>query len=242
MKDGIETLGKCSSYFIILVISSLIIVGFFTIPIIKPEKILPILANGFKPVLVGAFAAFSFPFGELIAFTLVFDSLEAAGSCYKVYIKALLLGGTIVFLVVLRNLMVLGTDTLGAVYFPSYSAVSRVNIGNFLQRLEIAVTVVFILSGFIKICICLLATAKGFSKLFGYSDYRHFVTPLALLMVNLAYLIYDSIMEMFEWAQDIWPYYAFPFQVVIPLIILTAVEVKTRLKKKENTKKEEAQG
>lgn len=241
VKDGIETLGKCSSYFIILVILSIVIVGSFTIPIIKPDKILPIMANGIKPVLMGTFAAFSFPFGELVIFTTVFDSLEEAVSCSKVYLKTLLLAGAFVVLVSIRNIMVLGTDTLGAVYFPSYSAVSRINIGNFLQRLEIAVTVVFILSGFIKISICLHAATKGFAKLIGYKDYRLFATPIALLMVNLAYLVYDSIMEMFEWAQDIWPYYAFPFQVIFPLILFVAVEGKARLQKKEDSKKEEAQ-
>ena len=60
-------------------------------------------------------------------------------------------------------------------------------------------------------------------------------------MVNLAYLVYDSIMEMFEWAQEIWPYYAFPFQVVLPLIILIAVEVKARLQKRDEQAKNEAQ-
>ena len=126
-------------------------------------------------------------------------------------------------------------------YFPSYVAISRVNIGNFLQRLEISVTIVFILSGFIKISICLLAATKGVSKLFGCKDYRFLVTPVGLLMVNLAYLVYDSIMEMFEWAQEIWPYYAFPFQVVLPLIILIAVEVKARLQKRDEQAKNEAQ-
>ncbi|HYE11095.1 MAG TPA: GerAB/ArcD/ProY family transporter, partial [Patescibacteria group bacterium] len=134
-----------------------------------------------------------------------------------------------------------GSDTLGSVYFPSYTAISRVNIGNFLQRLEVAVAIVFILSGFIKISICLLAATKGITKLFGFKDYRALVTPVGLLMVNLAYLVYGSIMEMFEWADDIWPYYAFPFQVLLPLIILIAVEIKSRMQKKNEQTKSEAQ-
>ncbi len=94
---------------------------------------------------------------------------------------------------------------------------------------------------YIKISICLLAATKGVSKLFGSKDYRFLVTPLGLLMANLSYLIYGNIMEMFEWAQEIWPYYAFPFQVVFPLIILIAVEVKAKLKKGNEQTKEEAQ-
>ena len=63
---------------------------------------------------------------------------------------------------------------------------------------------------------------------------------MGLLMANFAYLVYDSIMEMFEWAQEIWPYYAFPFQVIFPLIILIAIEIKAWLHKNKEKTEEEA--
>ncbi|KUO75315.1 MAG: spore gernimation protein [Clostridia bacterium BRH_c25] len=238
VKSGIETLGKCSSLFIVGVFSLLFLLAFLTIPNMKSENLLPIMYDGFKPVLQGTFSAFSFPFGELVVFMMVFDSLKKPNSSYKVYLKSLVIGGLVVFFISIRNVMVLGADTLGSVYFPSYTAISRINIGNFLQRLEIAVSIVFTLSGFIKISICLMAATKGITKLFGFKDYRVFVTPVGLLMVNLAYLVYDSIMEMFEWAFEIWPYYAFPFQVILPLIILIAVELKARLQNKNKQAKE----
>ena len=241
VKSGIETLAKCSSYFIVGAFSLLFLLSLFTIPNMNSENLFPIMYNGFKPVLQGAFSAFSFPFGEVVVFMMVFDSLKSPGSSYKVYLKALVIGGLVVFFVAMRNVVVLGADTIGSVYFPSYTAISRVNIGNFLQRLEISVAIVFTLSGFIKICICLLAATKGVARLFGYKDYRFLVTPIALLMVNLAYIVYDSIIEMFEWAADIWPYYAFPFQVIFPLIILIAVEIKAWMQNKKDKAKKEAQ-
>ncbi|MHB1391837.1 MAG: GerAB/ArcD/ProY family transporter [Clostridia bacterium] len=241
VKSGIETLAKCSSLFIVGVFSLLFLLAFLTIPNMKSENLLPIMYNGLNPVLQGAFSAFSFPFGELVVFMMVFDSLKTPNSSYKVYLLSLAIGGLIILFITIRNIMVLGGDTLGSVYFPSYTVISRVNIGNFLQRLEIAVSIVFTISGFIKISICLLAAAKGITKLFGFKDYRALVTPVGLLMVNLAYVVYDSIMEMFEWAIDIWPYYAFPFQVILPLIILIAVEVKKRMQNKEEQTKNEAQ-
>ncbi len=241
VKSGIETLAKCSSHFIVGAFSLLFLLALLTIPNMKGENLFPIMYEGFKPVLQGAFSAFSFPFGELIVFMMVFDSLKTPGSSYKVYMMSLVIGGLVVLFIAIRNIMVLGADTIGSVYFPSYTAISRVNIGNFLQRLEITVAIVFTLSGFIKISICLMAATKGITKLFGFKDYRVVVTPVGLLMVNLAYIVYESIMEMFEWAVDIWPYYAFPFQVILPLIILIAVEIKARMQKKDTQAKNEAQ-
>jgi spore germination protein KB len=236
VKKGIETIGKCSSYFIIIVISLLVIFTLFTIPNMKFENLLPIADNGIKPILQGAFEAFTFPFGELVVLLSVFGSLSTPKSAGKVYLKALLIGGLFVASTGMRNTMVMG-DALANVYFPSYTVISRVNIGNFLQRLEISVIIVFILSGYIKISICMLSAAKGLGKLFGFKDYRFLVLPAALLMVNTANLLFESTMEMFEWAQAIWPYYAFPFQVIIPFIIFIAVELKSKLHKKINQTK-----
>lgn len=242
VKCGIETLAKCSSYFIIYVFLFLLITAFLVIPNIEIENLLPIMNNGIKPVLQGALSVLFFPFGELVVLMMVSDSLKTPGSAYNVYLKALLIGGLVLVYIVTRNVTVLGAETIETVYFPSYVAISRINVGNFLQRLEISVTIIFIFAGFIKISICMLAAVKGVSKLFGSKDYRFLVNPVALLMINLSYIIYDSIMEMFEWAQDIWPYYAFPFQVIFPLIILIAVEIKARIQKKGEQAKESSTG
>jgi spore germination protein KB len=172
---------------------------------------------------------------------MIFDSLKTTKSSYKVYLISLAIGGSIVLFIAIRNIMVLGGDNLGSVYFPSYTAISLINIGNFFERLEMTVSLVFILSGFFKISICLMAATKGIAKILGFKDHKVLVTPIALLMVNLAYLIYDNIMDMFEWAQEIWPYYAFPFQVIFPLIILIAVEIKAWIQNNKNRTKKEAQ-
>ncbi len=230
VKYGIEVIAKCSCFFIIIVISLLILFIILTIPNMEPENLLPIMGNGLAPILKGAFSVFTFPFGELVVFLLVFDSLSKPESAMKVYLKALFFGGFFIAFVGLRNVMVIG-ESIDNVYFPSYSAVSRINIGNFIQRLEVSVIIIFILSGFIKISICLLSSAKGLAKLFEFKDYRFLVIPVSLLMINLSDILFDNTMEMSEWSQEVWPYYAFPFQVILPIVILIAIEVKERFKK-----------
>lgn len=231
-KAGIETMAKCSEYFLIFVMSLIILFGLLSIPNMDMDNILPIMGNGLSKALAGLLSSFAFPFGETVVFMMVFSALQHKKSPYKVYITALLLGGTVVIYVALRNILVLGPATIKAVYFPSYSAISRVNIGNFLQRMELAVTIVFILSGFIKVSVCLLAATKGIARVLGFDDYRILVMPIGLLMVNLSYLVYKDIGEMFDWAFKVWPYYAFPFQVILPVMIWIFIELKQRSKNK----------
>jgi spore germination protein KB len=198
---------------------------------LKAENLMPVLGNGIRPVLKGTLSAFTFPFGETVVFTGILSSLQRSRSVKKVYLTGLLIAGFFITISSLRNIMVLGVEDLSSVYFPSYSVIGRINIGNFLQRMEVAVSMVFILAGFVKISVCLLAACKGLSKLFGYTDYRFLVIPVTLLMVNLSYILYENIMEMFEWAFKVFPYYALLFELILPVMIFAALEIKLRLKK-----------
>jgi spore germination protein KB len=231
-KAGIETLAKCAEYFIVFVISIIIIFGLLAIPSLDMDNILPIMGDGLGKAMSGVLSSFTYPFGETVVFMMILSALQHKKSPYRVYIPALLLGGLVIVIISVRNIMVLGPNTLKAVYFPSYSALSRINIGNFLQRLEIAVTIVFILSGFIKITVCLLAATKGVARVLGFDDYRILVAPIGLLMVNLANIIYEDINETFDWAFEVWPYYAFPFEAILPILIWVFIELKQRAKNK----------
>jgi spore germination protein KB len=50
-------------------------------------------------------------------------------------------------------------------------------------------------------------------------------------MLNLSIILYKNIVEMVDWAREIWPYYSLPFQVIIPLIIWIVAEVKIKKSK-----------
>lgn len=228
IKSGIEVLGRWS---ILALVTLILLISFsiiLLIPTMNLHNIQPILGNGVKPVMKGAISTVTFPFAETVIFLLVFSSLKEKNSSYKVYIWGLIIGGIIVFSAALTEILVLGENEYTSSVFPSYKAISRVNIGNFIQRIEIIVSINLLVGGFIKICICLMATCRGIAKLLDYKDYRFFVIPISLLMINLSLLIYDSATEMFEWAFSIWVYYALSFQVIIPSIIFVGVKIKTR--------------
>ncbi|MBM7854799.1 hypothetical protein JOC37_001177 [Desulfohalotomaculum tongense] len=82
--------------------------------------------------------------------------------------------------------------------------------------------------GFIKAGLCLLAAANGLAKIFNFPNYRSIVTSVALLTANFTYLVYEDVAEMVQWSVKVWPWYALPFQVILPLLILIWAEVKKR--------------
>lgn len=233
VKAGIEVIGRWTAIVLPIVIAAIVTISFLFIPIIEIKNIKPVLCDGIKPVFDTAINVFAFPFAELILFSVIFCNLKSKNSPYKIYLWSLLIGGAIILLVNVRNLLSLGSGNISILYFSSYSSVRLINIGDFLQRIEVSVAVVFMLCGFIKVCICLLVSSKGIARVLNFKNYRQIVAPIGLLMMILSLTMYSNTMEMFEWASHIYKYYAFPFEVILPLFIWISAEIKVKSDKKK---------
>ena len=224
---GIEVLGRFTTFFLPIVFFILAIVLILEIPQYHLNYLKPILGNGLAPVLKGGFSVFAFPYAETVIFIGIFSSLKTKKSPIKVYLWGILISAAIIIIFTIRNIIVLG-NMLGSFYFPSYEAVSRISIGDFIQRIEVTVSIVFIFGVFIKASICLLVACKGIGKIFNLKDYRSIVIQTGLLMAYFSYIVYDNIMEIQYWVSKVYPYYAFPMQVILPIIIWIIAEVKTK--------------
>ncbi|MBB6216875.1 spore germination protein KB [Anaerosolibacter carboniphilus] len=235
-KEGVEVLGRWGEVFIVFLGLIMISTLSFSTTEMNINNIRPFLFEGWGPVLKGAFSSLTFPFGETVILLMVFSCLKRRNSPFKTYPAGILIAGLVLTAFGARNILVLGSEKTAAIYFPSYLAVSRIDVAEIFTRLEIVVSVSFIISGLVKISICLMAASRGLAKLAGLEDYRFLVTPVGLLMLNLSYFVYGSIMEMVEWAFKVWNFYAVPFQVILPIIIWIAAEMKIRTKNNKERK------
>ena len=236
VKSGIETLGRWCMIalpiiLIVLLFTMVISVNYFRVDNLKP------IMEDLNKIGDSSFDSFSFPFAETVLLTTIFSSVRRKDSIYKVYFWGLGIGGFIILILTLRNLLVLGAPMIADLYFPSFYAVSVIEIGDYVSRIEGFVAAVYLLSGFVKIAVCLFAASKGIAKVFNLTDHKPVVAPMAILMMTLAYIIYTSAMEMFGWIK-IYSYYAIPFQIILPLMILVTAEISMRLKSKKEQPKE----
>ncbi len=233
VRAGIEVIGRWAGFFLPIILFIMICTMLLTLTQADIKNLKPVLYNGFHPIIKGAFLIFTFPLGETVVFMMAFWSVKRKFKPFKVYTIGLVCGTVILLTLSVRNLLVLGVETSSNLYFPTYSAVSMTEIGTFLQRIEIVVAVVFILTGIAKIGVCLYAACNGVAKVFNLTSSREITAPIGLLMMSLSCFIYTSTMEMFEWASKIYLYYAIPFQIILPIIIWISAEIKLRLSKQK---------
>jgi len=150
---------------------------------------------------------------------------------YKAFLYSLLFGTLILLSIMLRNLFILGASNIEALYLPSYSAARTIRIGDFISRIEGSVSLNFVFTGLTKMTVCIIAATNGFRKLLNSRNSKMYVVPVCLLVLAICPYTYLNAIEMFTFI-DKYEHYAFPFQVVIPIIIWAGAEFKNLKQKK----------
>ncbi len=222
---GIEVIGRTCAYILPIVLVIVIAVQLLGLHDMRLNFIKPILSSDMSSLMKSGFKSFSFPFAEAVIFLGVLFCLKNKKSTYKVLFTGTSFAGILIITITIRNILIVGR-LASSLYFPSHEAVSRISIGEFLQRFEVSVAFVFAMGTFIKITVCLFVSTKGIARIFNLHDYRSVVIQTGIFMVLFAQILYKNTMEMSEWAFEVYPYYAFPFQVILPVGVWILAEIK----------------
>jgi spore germination protein KB len=231
---GIETLARTGEIFYFFFMFCLILSSFFIFSsgLVNPENLLPILENGWKPVFTTAFPlTFSFPFGEMIVFTILMPYLNRPQLNLKTGLFAMLITGIILSYTSIVNITVLGTQKMETSMFPLLETVSKVNIGDFLQRLDAIVISTLVIGCFIKISIFTYAAVIGTADLLKKRKNPAIVYVVCLVTLAASLLNAENIQEHIYIGLKIVPVYLhLPFQTGIPLLLLIVVWIRKKLK------------
>jgi spore germination protein KB len=234
VKKGIEVLGRWAEFFTRFLYPIIIIIVISMLTMVNVNNLSPILSDGFMPVMDGAITLITFPFAELIIFTMIFKSKTVIkNNVYKVFILGLIFGGIIILITTTSAYLCLGPFAYNSSYFPIYSAVSRINIKDIFQRVEIVLAVSFILGGFLKISLCILGCCNGIVSFMNLKDYKFLVTPIGLIVLVASLTTYRSIIEMIEGINS-FKYIAIFVQIILPLTLLITIEIKFKIEKSKN--------
>jgi len=231
LKCGLEVIARVNKFILPGLIFIIVITFIAVIPSSNVNNFLPILEDGWLPVIGDGFSKFSFPLGATVIFLAFLNLVNEKGKAHKIYLKGIFIGGIILLTVIIRNTLILGFPSLSSGPFPSYDAVSLINIGKFIRGIGIIIAVVMTIAGFIKVSVCLLASSIGVARIFNFGDYKWVSAPLGLLMMSLSFILYDSTMHMIEWIK-IYKYYALPFQVILPILIVLISKIRQNRHKK----------
>lgn len=235
IRKGFEVLARVGELYFALVyllaISGILLVAFSGL--IHFDNLQPILENGWRPVLKTTFKeTLLFPFGEMIVFTMVLPFVNDQKKVKKVCIGGLFLSGINITITSAINIAALGVDLFERSPFPLLSTVSKINIADFIERLDVLFMLYLVIGGFFKITIFFYAAVMGLADLFKFEDQRKLVFPIGLIILFASMMIASNYSEHIQEGLKVVPIYLhWPFQIVIPVILLIIAYFRNRKKK-----------
>lgn len=234
LHHGIEVIARTGELFIVLVFSMVVLTFFLTIGsnIVKFENLMPVLENGWRPVLTTAFPdRVFFPYGELICFTVIFPYLNNPEHGMKSGMVATILSGFILTMIIVIEIAVLGVNGLSNTVFPILKLVDKINIGGFIQGLEGVAMVVLIIGDFFKVAIFAYAAVISATDLFKVKNHRKLVLPIGGMILYTSMVATKDFVEHGEQGKMVLRS-VFPlFEFVIPLLLIIIAFIRIRMQR-----------
>lgn len=232
VRGGAETIGRTAEIAAPWVLLLLTLLILFVIPGSRLALIQPVLYNGIKPVLGGGFQIIAVPYMEIAAMLLLFPLVRDERRVRLNFVIGGAAGGLLLVLVIFFCLINFGPIITQDSVYPTYLLAKKIELGEFLQRIEAIMAIAWLFSLFIKMTVCFYGTCVGSAHVLGLRDYRLFTLPLALLLLPLADLLAPNIIAYFR-IGDYYLFFVGTFAVALPLALLAMDAVRGRRRREK---------
>lgn len=221
---GVEVFARTALFFTItlLLFGSVTMLLVFVSGIVNMGNLRPVLAGGWKPVVSTTFPLLvTFPYGEMIAFTMFLPYASKPKLAMKSSLLSIVIAGLLVCFITALNIAVLGVDMTTRATFPLLNTVGKVNIGDFVQRLDALVLLLLVITSFFKMGTFYFAAVLAAADLFRMKEYKKLVLPVGIPILFSSLIIAgnfsEHLKEGLKWVPNL---LHIPLQIVIPLCLV----------------------
>lgn len=222
--NGIENISSLAQLFFLILIT-IKIISFFLIlstdDVFKLQNLKPILSQGILNVLKESWQLILFPYGETLVFTMIYPSVIENSKIKKAAILSIIAEAILLAFNNIIFICTLGVNFATLTNFPLFETYRLIQIGEFLNRLDILFLLLFLADGFFKISIFLYAAVLGASQIFKSKNARVLSIPFGIIVLIVSLLIAKNYPEHIKAGlTDVLYYIHIPMQIVIPIATL----------------------
>ncbi|RAS73579.1 GerAB/ArcD/ProY family transporter [Priestia endophytica] len=236
---GIEVVGRTAEVFIVILILFGVAGNFLVLVSgdINLDNLQPFLENDWTPLLTtGLLETSNFPFNQLMVFMMLLPYLNRPRLVKKVWLFALISGGLILCWTSSLNIAVLGIKEVEKSTFTLLLTVGKVNLFEFIQRLDVIVVFTLLITVFFKASIFFYGSLIGIVDLFKLKNHQQIILPIAFILIFLSMTIASSYSEHLEEGIYSVRYITVYFHVVIPVLMVLVNLIRRRFKEKAKLK------
>jgi spore germination protein KB len=230
VRNGIEVIARCSFIFVVISVVAVLFVTVLSLENMKFTNFLPVFEVPLNKLIQGTHIIASIPLCQILTFIMIIPCLNKIKEAKKSVLLGLMMGGIQLLNIVARDTAVLGVaaSIMGS---PPFETTRLIDIADILTRLDILVAIVLLVTLFLRVSIFYYATVLGIAQLLHLRSYLPLISPIGIMIISLAVLLYESLVEQSFFNATVWPVYTVPFEFLIPTLSLFIAKIRGLPKK-----------
>ncbi|PLR80180.1 spore gernimation protein [Bacillus canaveralius] len=213
-RGGVEAMGRFTEvYFPVMTMSVLFI------PLLLAREFDPILIMPYKEINLPGVLKGSWFFvaylGEVIAVFFLFSHITFR---VRYGIFSLLIGTGMLFILVLSSQLILGTNMLPRLFYPSYELVRHLKVTDFLDRFDLPLVGIWMPTIIAKIAYSLYIVCYGIQTIIPDTSSKMLTTPFAALAYVCSFLFFRDTVQLMN-LNKTWPVFALIFELALPILL-----------------------
>lgn len=230
---GLETIARSAEIFILAFFVLFFFLVLLVSPEVKFENVQPVFEARTKTIVQSTFSFIEVTAANAIVLLMVFPAfVNNIKQAKKSFFIGYLIGGIVIIIFTFLSVSVLGVYSTAAEIFPTYELAKRINVGDFIQRIEALMAGLWIMTLYFKATLYFYASVLGITQILNLKDYRPLVIPLGMISVVLSVVIYPNVVYQQNWNETTALYFSFSIGVFLPLLLVTVYAIRKKQLKK----------
>jgi len=188
----LEVVGRLAEILVICIFTIFIFICLFTFTLyeFKVDNILPILYDGYKPIIRPSLEmGYSVPYGELFVFVIIYENVSKREEVTKAGNLAILSSAFILTTITVFNIFILGPYAMAIGTSPALRIARTIDIEEYIQRLDLLLASFHVLLMFVKSFVLLYGAGILTKNIFNIKEKHLNLTYVIMLLITLAAII-----------------------------------------------------
>lgn len=233
-RSGLEVTGRTAEIFVPWVVFFFLILIFFNVPNVNGTNMQPMFHQDIRTLMYSMIPNIGSPYLELVVFLMIYPAVNQQKKATKGIYIGMLIGSFMILITTVMIILVFGPDTVERITFSSYVLGKKISLGRFVERIEVVVAILWILSAYVKMTVLLYVTAIGISKTTGSKSHQPLLLPIGLVIMALSIISYPDFAYFKTFFTNTWTPLAATFGIVLPVILVITAMIRGKWNKQNS--------
>ncbi|MFJ7976796.1 endospore germination permease [Peribacillus sp. NPDC096379] len=230
---GLETIARSAEILILFFFVLFLFLVLFISPEVKFENVQPVYEAGTRTIVQSSLSFIEVTSVNAIVLLMIFPAfINKFKQAKKSFLIGNLIGGIVIIILTFLSVSVLGADNTAAEFYPSYELAKRINLGDFIQRIEALMAALWIIALYFKTTLYFYASVLGIAQILNLKDYRPLTIPLGMIVVVLSLVIYPNVVYQQNWNTTTGIFFSYSIGLFLPLLLVVVYAIRKKQLKK----------